>query len=87
MDQNGDAEKFVVSTESGYQPGTGNTAGSQKEATQATVVRRAYEDFAARPKTGFILVYTMMNDSVPGWGLLRDDRTRRPAFGVLRDIR
>jgi hypothetical protein len=86
MDQNGDGEKFVVSTESGYQPGTGNTTGSQKETTQVTTMRRAYEDFATRPRTGFILVYTMMNDSVPGWGLLRDDRSRRPAFGVLQGI-
>jgi hypothetical protein len=76
----------VVSTESGYQPGTGDTAGSSKETTQANTVRRAYEDFLSRPKTGFILIYTMMNDSVPGWGLLRDDRSRRPAFGVLQGI-
>ena len=80
MDAHGDQDKLIVSTESGAH------ASVTGETEQANVVRNAFADFASRPKTGFILIYTMMNDAkhLAGWGLLDDARQPRPAYYELQ---
>lgn len=80
MDANGDGDKLIVSTESGANV---DKVGEEK---QAITVRDAYTEFASRPNTGFIIQYSMMNDDVNGYGMLRDDRSRRPVWDVFHQL-
>jgi hypothetical protein len=73
MDANGDEAIPIASTESG-----GPTT-KYGEAGQATIVDHDFDHLYAG-QLRMLLVYTMLNDDVPGFGLLRDDRTRRPAW-------
>jgi len=73
MDSNGDQAIPIVSTESG-----GPTT-KYGEDGQATIVDHDFNHLYAG-QLRMMLVYTMLNDDVPGFGLLRDDLTRRLAW-------
>jgi hypothetical protein len=76
MDSNGDQAVPIISTESG---GPVSTYG---EGGQATIVDHDFNHLYAG-QLGMLFVYTMLNDDVSGFGLLRDDRTRRPAWSTF----
>lgn len=73
MDANGDQAIPIGSTESG-----GPTT-KYGEAGQATIVDHDFNHLYSG-EIRMLLVYTMLDDDVPGFGMLRDDRTRRPAW-------
>jgi cellulase (glycosyl hydrolase family 5) len=73
MDANGDQAIPIASTESG-----GPTT-KYGEAGQATIVDHDFNHLYSG-QIRMLLVYTMLDDDVPGFGMLRDDRTRRPAW-------
>jgi hypothetical protein len=73
MDSNGDQSIPILSTESG------GPITKYGEDGQATIVDHDFNHLYAG-QLRMMLVYTMLNDDVPGFGLLRDDRTRRPAW-------
>jgi hypothetical protein len=73
MDANGDQAIPIASTESG-----GPTT-KYGEPGQATIVDHDFDHLYAG-QIRMLLVYTMLDDDVPGFGLLRDDRTKRPAW-------
>ena len=77
----------ILSTENGRrlrsdQPG-GHPEGNATEAEQAATVGLDF-DMVAEGVLTMQLVYAMMNDSVVGFGILRDDRSERPAFTTFR---
>jgi len=73
MDANGDQNIPIGSTE------TGGPVSTYGEAGQASIVSHDF-DALADPRLAFVLTYSMMDDDVPGFGLLRPDRTKRPAW-------
>ena len=76
MDANGDSSKPIISTESGA------TVSKNTEAAQATIISHDF-DALNDPKFknfGMMLVYTMMDDDVPGFGMLRPDLSKRPSW-------
>jgi Bacterial Ig domain len=73
MDSNGDQSVPIISTESG-----GPTT-KYGETGQATIVDHDFNHLYSG-QLKMMLVYTMLNDDVSGFGLLRDDRSRRPAW-------
>jgi hypothetical protein len=77
MDANGDQAIPIASTESG-----GPTT-KYGEAGQATIVDHDF-DHLYSGQIRMLLVYTMMDDDVPGFGMLRPDRTARPAWSVFK---
>ena len=77
MDANGDQSIPIVSTESG------GPATKYGEAGQATIVAHDFNHLYAG-QIRMLLVYNMLNDDVPGFGLLRDDRSRRPAWSTFQ---
>jgi hypothetical protein len=80
MDAHGDSSIPIASTE------TGGPTTSYGEAGQATIIDHDF-DALSDPRLAFILVYSMMDDVVtaqPGFGLLRPDLSRRPAWDVYR---
>jgi hypothetical protein len=77
MDANGDRSVPIVSTESG------GPATKYGEAGQATIIDHDFNHLYAG-QIRMCLVYTMLNDDVSGFGLLRDDRSRRPAWYTLQ---
>jgi large repetitive protein len=80
MDAHGDSSIPIASTE------TGAPTTKYGEAGQATIVDHDF-DALSDPRLAFILVYSMMDDVVtaqPGFGLLRPDLSRRPAWDVYR---
>jgi hypothetical protein len=84
MVQYGQSAKDIVSTESGARIlGEG---GSYTEAQQATIVGEDFNALTTYASSNFksMMVYTMMNDDVPGYGLLRTDRTQRPAWAIYQ---
>jgi Cellulase (glycosyl hydrolase family 5) len=78
MDAHGDANIPIASTE------TGGPVTSYGESGQATIVGHDF-DALGDPRLAFICVYAMMDDDVSGFGLLRPDRTQRPAWAVYHD--
>jgi hypothetical protein len=77
MDANGDAAIPIGATEAG---GPVTTYG---EDGQAKIVSHDF-DALSDPRLAFVCVYSMMDDDVPGFGLLRADRTQRPAWAVYK---
>jgi hypothetical protein len=78
MDAHGDADIPIASTE------TGGPVTTYGEAGQASIVAHDF-DALSDPRLAFILVYSMLDDDVPGFGLLRPDRTQRPAWAVYKN--
>jgi hypothetical protein len=77
MDAHGDQSIPIGATEAG---GPVTTYG---ETGEASIVAHDF-DALSDPRLAFVLVYSMMDDDVPGFGLLRPDRTRRPAWSVFQ---
>ena len=78
MDGHGDQAVPIGATEGGgpvYKYG---------EDGQATIVGHDFDALANDPRLAFICIYSMMDDEVTGFGLLRGDRTRRPAWSVYQ---
>ena len=78
MDAHGDSAIPIASTE------TGGPTTSYGEAGQATIISHDF-DALNDPRLAFVLVYSMLDDVVtsqPGFGLLRPDLSRRPAWDV-----
>ena len=81
MDAHGDSSIPIASTE------TGAPTTKYGEDGQATIINHDF-DALSDPRLAFILVYSMLDDVVtaqPGFGLLRPDLTRRPAWNVYQD--
>jgi hypothetical protein len=77
MDANGDRSVPIVATEAG-----GPTT-KYGENGQAVIVDHAFDHLYAG-QLRMLIVYTMLDDDVPGFGLIRSDRSRRPAWYVLQ---
>jgi hypothetical protein len=77
MDANGDQAIPIFSTESG-----GPTTKYGEEG-QATILDHAF-DHLYSGQIRMLLAYTMMNDDVPGFGLLRDNGSKRPSWYVFQ---
>jgi len=78
MDAHGDTAIPIGATEAG---GPVTTYG---ESGQASIVGHDFDALAADPRLAFVCVYSMLDDDVPGFGLLRPDRTPRPAWSVFK---
>jgi hypothetical protein len=85
MDANGDVAKLIWGTETGV-PTAG--AYSISESAQATVVVKLYDRWSAMPHHGPLFYYTLTDtpgsDREDYFGLLRADRSEKPAFGTLQ---
>ena len=80
MDAHGDSAIPIASTE------TGGPTTSYGEAGQATIISHDF-DALNDPRLAFVLVYSMLDDVVtsqPGFGLLRPDLSRRPAWSTFK---
>jgi len=83
MDAHGDTAMPIASTE------TGGPTTSYGESGQATIIGHDF-DALDDPRLAFVLVYSMMDDVVtsqPGFGLLRPDRSHRPAWSTFKQGR
>lgn len=76
MDSNGDNHKKLWITESGERVVSGTSTVDQ----QKTMEDYTVEKWKSIHDRGPLFVFTMMNDVDPGFGLLNDDGSRRPAF-------
>jgi hypothetical protein len=79
MDAHGDQAIPIGATEAGgpvYKYG---------EAGQATIVDHDFDALSSDPRLAFVCVYSMMDDPVAGFGLLRPDRSQRPAWTAYRN--
>jgi hypothetical protein len=76
MDAHGDQNIPIGATEAG---GPTNKYG---ETGQATIVNHDFDALQNDPRLAFICIYSMMDDEVPGFGLLNPDRTKRQAWNV-----
>lgn len=74
MDSHGDAGKLIAATEAG------GPVPKYTEAKQATIVQHALRD----PRPAFVVVYANDDLEVPGFGLHRSDRSRRPSFTAFQ---
>ena len=74
----------IVSTESG------GPVPKYSEAKQATIVTNALRAAdgvgTGYRKLAFTLIYNVLDDDVAGFGLLRPDRSQRPAWGAFRAV-
>jgi hypothetical protein len=80
MDAHGDTAIPIASTE------TGGPTTSYGEEGQASIIGHDF-DALSDPRLAFICVYSMLDDVVtsqPGFGLLRPDRSQRPAWVVYK---
>ena len=81
MDAHGDTAIPIASTE------TGGPTTSYGEAGQATIINHDF-DALNDPRVAFVCIYSMLDDVVtsqPGFGLLRPDRSHRPAWEVFHN--
>jgi Cellulase (glycosyl hydrolase family 5) len=76
MDDHGDQSIPIGATEAG---GPVNKYG---ETGQASIVSHDFDALANDSRLAFICVYSMMDDEVPGFGLLNANRTKRQAWNV-----
>jgi hypothetical protein len=76
MDAHGDQSIPIGATEAG---GPVNKYG---ETGQASIVGHDFDALSSDPRLAFICVYSMLDDEVPGFGLLNPDRTKRQAWDV-----
>jgi hypothetical protein len=76
LNTNGLSSVPIISTETG---GTINTYG---ESGQNTIVAHDFDALNANLLPS-MAVYSMMDDDVPGFGMLRPDKTERPAFATF----
>ena len=62
----------------------GGRTGEQATARagQASIVSHDFDALANDPRLAFVCVYSMMDDDVPGFGLLNPDRSKRQAWNV-----
>jgi hypothetical protein len=77
MDAHGDSGIPIASTE------TGGPTTTYGEAGQANIINHDF-DALSDPRLAFVCVYSMMDDDVPGFGLLRPDRSPRPAWSTYK---
>jgi hypothetical protein len=84
MVANGDGAKHILSTENGARI-TGE-GGTYTEAQQDEIVDEDFNALTTYASANLKMhtVYSMMNNDVAGWGLLRTDLTRRPAWYTYR---
>jgi hypothetical protein len=78
MDAHGDQAIPIGATEAG------GPVDKHGEDGQAVIVGHDFDALAADPRLAFVCVYAMMDDATPGFGLLRPDRSRRPAWTVYQ---
>ena len=76
MDAHGDQSVPIGATEAG---GPANKYG---ESGQAAIVGHDFDALSGDSRLAFVCVYSMMDDEVPGFGLLNPDRSRRQAWNV-----
>jgi hypothetical protein len=76
MDAHGDQNIPIGATEAG---GPTNKYG---ETGQATIINHDFDALQNDPRLAFICIYSMMDDEVPGFGLLNPNRTKRQAWNV-----
>lgn len=76
MNTNGDSAKPIAATEAG------ETVSKVTEAQQATIVQHALQD--TRPN--MVIIYSNDDLEVPGFGIHRSDKTRRPAFASMQAV-
>ena len=74
LDAHGDQNIPIAATEAG---GPVTTYG---EAGQASIINDDFDALTNDPRLAFICVYSMMDDDVPGFGLLNPNRTKRQAW-------
>jgi len=83
LDSNGMSNIPICSTESGA------NVPKVTEAVQAKTVFNAFDRAAKLRATGdmsFVLIFSMRNtDYAPGWGLCRDDHSRRPSWTAAKN--
>ena len=77
MNRNGDQAKPIIVSEYDLGPVPKYT-----ESAEATLIAHALTD----PRPAMIAAYTMLDDDVVGYGMLRPDRTRRPAWSAYQAI-
>jgi hypothetical protein len=77
MNANGDQSVPIAASESG------GPVPKYTEAQQANIVDHAFSRFD-QGQLSIYLVYTMMDDGSPGFGMLRADRSQRPAFATFQ---
>ena len=78
MDAHGDSAIPIGASEAGgpvYKYG---------ETGQATIVGHDFDALQSDPRLAFVCLYSMMDDPVAGFGLLRPDRSQRPAWTAFR---
>jgi hypothetical protein len=84
MNANGDSAKPIVATEAG------GPVPKYTESQQATIVTNALHTAdgvgTGYRKLKFTLIYNVLDDDVVGFGLLRPDRSRRPAWDAFRTV-
>ena len=76
MDAHGDQSIPIGATEAG------GPASKYGESGQASIVGHDFDALANDPRLAFVCVYSMMDDDVPGFGLLNPDRSKRQAWTV-----
>jgi hypothetical protein len=76
MNSNGDSAKPIAATEAG------ETITKTTEAGQATIVQHALQD--TRPN--MVIIYSNDDLEVPGFGIHRADKSRRPAFASMQAV-
>lgn len=84
MVANGDSQKHLISTEGGGKfIGEG---GSYSEAQLAEIVKQNFDALTTYKDANLksIMIYSMMNDDVPGYGMLRSDFTKRPSWEMFK---
>jgi hypothetical protein len=78
MDAHGDTAIPIGATEAG------GPVTKYGEDGQAKIVADDFSALKADSRLAFVCVYSMMDDEVPGFGLLRPDRTQRPAWAAYK---
>jgi hypothetical protein len=78
MDAHGDQSVPIGATEAG---GPTNKYG---ETGQATIINHDFDALQNDPRLAFICIYSMMDDEVPGFGLLNPNRTKRQAWTIFQ---
>jgi hypothetical protein len=76
MDAHGDQNIPIGATEAG------GPVTKYGESGQASIVGHDFDALTQDPRLAFVCVYSMMDDEVPGFGLLNPDRTKRQAWNV-----
>jgi hypothetical protein len=86
MDSKGDQAIPIISTEAGLPVHSSDAPDFHyyNETNQAVVIGHDFDHLASGQIASFA-IYTMMDDDVPGFSLLRADLSQRPAWGVYQE--